>query len=1117
MGMVIATIVRRTLIAKDESLSGFFLPPYGKEFDLQEKTFFKILQALDEGLSNSEGEGSVTKWLLARSTLMENLSAAVLGNYQVIADLLRVLDEGNACKYLVDTIIDKCEAVINIREAILTLRIQVTSDDANLMQALSYLERYFCLITFASYMNEQLENNLQIDFSRWMRTRPEILSMLKKLRSKRSNMLLCFRPLEDLTEFDPNLIKDKPIMSQMERFVIKNRSGAVLSAHSILKLDHWGEEHVMTRDIEGAPNFRKVETQHIYGTAQPTLQGIRDVLDAILGSVSSQTHVHWINLREEPLIYINGRPFVLRDEYATLRNIRTHAGIGAERIRLMEIKLKEDVLAETQGHHGKILLHEETAGGLVTPVWENVTPEDVKTFDEIINLLKTQGYRILYSRIAITAEESPEDDDFDQILHSMLTDATIEVSYVFNCQMGLGRSTLGTVTAYLVRNWLKTYEPGSLELVKHLSKNQTDTSISEKRMFFEDEPKKIDSILHESIDESFSFLNNHQTDSSMQDSEGISQLSKWLPSSKSHEDIYRSGDIVSPATNQYWIVLSLLRILRNGLECKYQVDTAVYKCDKVLNLIESIEIYRNRAEQAEDESEKDLCIRKGLMCLKRYFCLILFQSYLLQITPLMVATSGPSFKIWKSRHHELAGMFEQLSQADISALMPIHQLYPGEGFAHANEVVSALSQRRGSILASNTILKSDHFPGSQKASLMDKIADAPNFRMVTVKLRTHKPAISQMVYKIGGTGMPTKTAIREILKRFNISPKSDRQLLWICLREEPVVFVNDKPYVLRNFQEPQRNLESTGIAKERLETMETRMKKDIIAEAERNGGLVLLHTEEMIPSEQKESSSQYRFVPVWEAVDTNEAIETIKEVFHEIRLEGFPVTYFRIPITDEQAPIPEVFDEIFRHLCRVHPDNDVLFNCQMGRGRTTTGMVIAYLIELIRLDLPIEATAPHKIEAHPSKSEEEQSLLNGEYRLVRQVVGILQNGKRSKGLVDTAINQCDHIQNLREAIYLYRSQIAQIKDSVSQSQRKNLTTWAIHYLYRYCYLILFADYLLERRHRDPYLQTSDPMEVSQDKLRDSSDRLAQDSFKSWLAERQEIASLFEEAYRDFVV
>ena len=49
--------------------------------------------------------------------------------------------------------------------------------------------------------------------------------------------------------------------------------------------------------------------------------------------------------------------------------------------------------------------------------------------------------------------------------------------------------------------------------------------------------------------------------------------------------------------------------------------------------------------------------------------------------------------------------------------------------------------------------------------------------------------------------------------------------------------------------------------------------------------------------------------------------------------------------TDEQAPLPGVFSQLLdRVRSGLECNADFVFNCQMGRGRTTTGMVTACLI-----------------------------------------------------------------------------------------------------------------------------------------------------------------------------
>lgn len=73
---------------------------------------------------------------------------------------------------------------------------------------------------------------------------------------------------------------------------------------------------------------------------------------------------------------------------------------------------------------------------------------------------------------------------------------------------------------------------------------------------------------------------------------------------------------------------------------------------------------------------------------------------------------------------------------------------------------------------------------------------------------------------------------------------------------------------------------------------------------------------------------------------------TPQEVFSLMSHEGFPVNYARLPVTDEQAPLPGVFARLDERVNEALQADfaHLVFNCQMGRGRTTTGMVAAMLV-----------------------------------------------------------------------------------------------------------------------------------------------------------------------------
>lgn len=97
------------------------------------------------------------------------------------------------------------DAVINLRESILTNRIRQTTqtssadyDENNyLNKALGGLQRYFFLLCFTAYVNESPNTKFEKRFSSWVRARTEVWAMLQNMRRKGPRLYM-FRPVEDL-------------------------------------------------------------------------------------------------------------------------------------------------------------------------------------------------------------------------------------------------------------------------------------------------------------------------------------------------------------------------------------------------------------------------------------------------------------------------------------------------------------------------------------------------------------------------------------------------------------------------------------------------------------------------------------------------------------------------------------------------------------------------------------------------------------------------------------------------------------------------------------------------------------------------------------------------------
>ena len=104
--------------------------------------------------------------------------------------------------------------------------------------------------------------------------------------------------------------------------VAASRNGEVLGSQTVLKSDHCPgcQNQNLPERVEGAPNFRAVPGFPVYGVANPTIDGIRSVIQRIGGSKGG-CPVLWHNMREEPVIYINGKPFVLREVERPYKNM----------------------------------------------------------------------------------------------------------------------------------------------------------------------------------------------------------------------------------------------------------------------------------------------------------------------------------------------------------------------------------------------------------------------------------------------------------------------------------------------------------------------------------------------------------------------------------------------------------------------------------------------------------------------------------------------------------------------------------------------------------------------------------------------------------------------------
>ncbi|KAI9463218.1 inositol hexakisphosphate-domain-containing protein [Lactarius psammicola] len=989
--------------------------------------------------------------LLTNSSLLNDLRKAHMGNYGIILSLLGCLDDGLKAKKLVDKVVDTCDHVVNLREDILVHRIKYSlssleESTSNVLRAAKALEKYFFTIAFASFVEAQ--HDFSQSFSDW-------LKVFLFLRKSYGTRLSIFSPVNDLSSLSKSGLQRSLVRGQTNDVaisggqilgdeysdhVVKNRSGIILREGTLLKSDQWlSESQHVSVQMRGAINFRNIPGTNIYALGQPTVEAIDGVIDHIKRAHPEAERIAWVMLREEPIVYVNGAPYCLRRERSSLRNMKDYGGISAERLEILEERLRDDVVSELHSFGGKLLLHTETTDGSVIPVWEEVRPGNVAVMKDVMTACKGSNISVdvFYRRVPITAERQPDFSDFSELIAVMLGPHMAHTPIVVNDQLGRGRSTLTSIILILLEQWLARPLPPSVS--------------------------RRPSISHPH-----------------------SMLSSVL----SHDGL--SGD--PPLRRQsFQVINNLLRVIRKGPVVKGAVDDAIDQCAEVFNLRDSIEEARIRAEHATDEREKRSFAQRGLQNLRRYFELIVFQAYLQSTEPDTLQTYQ-TFEAFVKSLPVIKTFEKELLAEGIDALKPLKRVDLADGIALPDEVTNVVTNRSGSILSASTILKSDFFTNLQKMTLPERIDGAPNFRRVPLALQLisekgtpppssiyFAPSSGSNGKNVCGSSLTSCPRLRRALSRVNAGPDGNNRVVWTSLREEPVIYVAGRPHVLRL-------------------AMEENFKRDVIREVRAGNGRILLH------DEVEERPNVFAIVPLWENV-SEEDIMTPGDVFKLMAKEGYKIDYGRIAITDEQAPLPGALSQLLEIVTSTYDSTgDFIFNCQMGRGRTTTGMITACLIAS-SMNLERDECVPdvglegivETYDAIDGPSEEEAYLqgtllpswrcvsiltdLSGEYKTILQLVGVLSHGKTAKRLTDGAIDLMQDVQNLRKAVYDNKLKLGACEKGTTKYNK--LFNLAVNYLYRYGVLIVFANYLIERRFGEA----------------------SQDTFPEWLSEHREITKL----------
>merc|ERR1711868_142579 len=210
--------------------------------------------------------------------------------------------------------------------------------------------------------------------------------------------------------------------------------------------DQFDKMQKLPDPLPGAPNFHRIPGYKVYCTGQPTAAGFKNVLEKVTGTIYPKDGpIIWLNLRQEPDVYVNGQPICARPpnkigEYAELGAV-TRDLIKADEVEFF--KVAEGRVKENGGKLKYVTVSKEE---------KEVEVKELKTLSEAMEAAKADFPGLVHWRVPVCNSASPLETDFD-IICNTLVGTSINTPVIVNDQVGLSRATTGTVIACLFKEF----------------------------------------------------------------------------------------------------------------------------------------------------------------------------------------------------------------------------------------------------------------------------------------------------------------------------------------------------------------------------------------------------------------------------------------------------------------------------------------------------------------------------------------------------------------------------------------------------------------------------------------------------------------------------------------
>merc|ERR1711922_38556 len=298
----------------------------------------------------------------------------------------------------------------------------------------------------------------------------------------------------------------------------------------------------------------------------------------------------------------------------------------------------------------------------------------------------------------------------------------------------------------------------------------------------------------------------------------------------------------------------------------------------------------------------------------------------------------------------------------------------------------------------------DHFEKIQK--LPEKVDGVPNFRRV--------PG-----YKVYLCGQPTLAGFDAAIEKVcgNIYPKTNK-IIWLNMRQEPIVYVNGNPICARPPNKIGEYAELGNVTRESVKKDEEEFLRVIEGKAKGNDGKV-----KVVDVNKKESE-----IEVKELTTLSLVIEGLKEKYPGL-------VHMRIPVCNSAAPLEADFDTLCKTLQGSAVNCPVIVNCQVGLSRSTTGAVAACLFREFQLAASYEGlveTVPGvnldllKMDRYKMDMSKDP-LFRGEFEVIKELIAELADGEASK-------RECDKVVDKNGPTKTGGTGIKQLRENIAESK-----------------------------------------------------------------------------------